>query len=434
MKKVETMSTYNEVKKILEEKRLDESLAAAYTKANFGAQYERFAAVLSDFAEQYGENAEREIALFSAPGRTEVGGNHTDHNHGKVLAASVDLDAVAAASKNDENIVRVKSRGYNIDIVDLSDLEVSEKDAGKSRALVRGVVARFKELGYNIGGFDATTASKVLSGSGLSSSAAFEVLVGTILNHLYNDGKISPVEIAKIAQYAENVHFKKPCGLLDQMACSVGGFVTIDFADPSSPVIESVSLDFEKTGHSLCIVDTKGNHSDLTDEYGFVRSEMEAVAAFFGKKVLREITKQQVVENAGEIAGKTGERALLRALHFFNDNERVEKEVAALKAGDFEAFKALVIESGLSSYMYNQNVYSNKEPKSQPLSLALALSEELLKGKGAWRVHGGGFAGTIQAFVPNELLESYTRVMKSVFGDDCCYVLNIRPIGGARFI
>ena len=434
MKKVETMSTYNEVKKILEEKRLDESLAAAYTKANFGAQYERFAAVLSDFAEQYGENAEREIALFSAPGRTEVGGNHTDHNHGKVLAASVDLDAVAAASKNDENIVRVKSRGYNIDIVDLSDLEVSEKDAGKSRALVRGVVARFKELGYNIGGFDATTASKVLSGSGLSSSAAFEVLVGTILNHLYNDGKISPVEIAKIAQYAENVHFKKPCGLLDQMACSVGGFVTIDFADPSSPVIESVSLDFEKTGHSLCIVDTKGNHSDLTDEYGFVRSEMEAVAAFFGKKVLREITKQQVVENAGEIAGKTGERALLRALHFFNDNERVEKEVAALKAGDFEAFKALVIESGLSSYMYNQNVYSNKEPKSQPLSLALALSEELLKGKGAWRVHGGGFAGTIQAFVPNELLESYTSVMKSVFGDDCCYVLNIRPIGGARFI
>lgn len=434
MKKVETMSTYNEVKKILEEKRLDESLAAAYTKAHFAGQYERFAAVLSDFAEQYGENAEREIALFSAPGRTEVGGNHTDHNHGKVLAASVDLDAVAAASKNDENIVRVKSRGYNIDIVDLSDLEVSEKDAGKSRALVRGVVARFKELGYNIGGFDATTASKVLSGSGLSSSAAFEVLVGTILNHLYNDGKISPVEIAKIAQYAENVHFKKPCGLLDQMACSVGGFVTIDFADPSSPVIESVSLDFEKTGHSLCIVDTKGNHSDLTDEYGFVRSEMEAVAAFFGKKVLREITKQQVVENAGKIVRKTGERALLRALHFFNDNERVEKEVAALKAGDFEAFKALVIESGLSSYMYNQNVYSNKEPKSQPLSLALALSEELLKGKGAWRVHGGGFAGTIQAFVPNELLESYTSVMKSVFGDDCCYVLNIRPIGGARFI
>ena len=428
------MSTYNEVKKALEEKSLDESFAAAYTKAHFDEQYERFSGVLADFSEQYGENGEREIALFSAPGRTEVGGNHTDHNHGKVLAASVDLDAVAAASKNDEGIVRVKSRGYSIDTVELTDLEVNDEDAGRSRSLVRGILARFKELGYNIGGFDATTASKVLSGSGLSSSAAFEVLVGTILNHLYNGGKISPVEIAKIAQYAENVHFKKPCGLLDQMACSVGGFVTIDFEDPSNPIIEGVSLDFEKTGHSLCIVDTKGNHSDLTDEYGFVRSEMESVAEFFGKKVLREITKCRVIENAQEIAKVTGERAVLRALHFFGENERVEKEVAALKKGDFEEFKALVVESGFSSYMYNQNVYSNKEPKNQPLSLALALSEDLLKGKGAWRVHGGGFAGTIQAFVPNELLEKYTALMKSVFGDDCCYVLNIRPVGGARFI
>lgn len=428
------MSSYNEVKKALEEKTLNESFSAAYIQAHFDEQYERFAGVLADFSAQYGENGEREIALFSAPGRTEVGGNHTDHNHGKVLAASVDLDAVAAASKNDEGIVRVKSRGFSIDTVELNDLEVNNEDAGRSRALVRGVLARFKELGYNIGGFDATTASKVLSGSGLSSSAAFEVLLGTILNHLYNDGKISPVEIAKIAQYAENVHFKKPCGLLDQMACSVGGFVTIDFEDPSKPVVEGVNLDFEKTGHSLCIVDTKGNHSDLTDEYGFVRSEMEEVAHFFGKNVLREITKQQVIDNAGKIVEKAGERAVLRALHFFGENERVEKEVAALKKGDFEAFKALVIESGFSSYMYNQNVYSNKQPKNQPLSLALALSEELLGGKGAWRVHGGGFAGTIQAFVPNELLGEYTGLMKSVFGDDCCYVLNIRPVGGARFI
>ena len=428
------MSTYNEVKKALEEKSLDKSFAVAYTKAHFDEQYERFSGVLADFSEQYGEDGEREIALFSAPGRTEIGGNHTDHNHGKVLAASVDLDAVAAASKNDEGIVRVKSRGYSIDTVELTDLEVNDEDAGRSRSLVRGILARFKELGYNIGGFDATTASKVLSGSGLSSSAAFEVLVGTILNHLYNDGKISPVEIAKIAQYAENVHFKKPCGLLDQMACSVGGFVTIDFEDPSRPVIEGVSLDFEKTGHSLCIVDTKGSHSDLTDEYGFVRSEMESVAEFFGKKVLREITKCRVIENAQEISKVTGERAVLRALHFFGENERVEKEVAALKKGDFEEFKALVVESGFSSYMYNQNVYSSKEPKNQPLSLALALSEDLLKGKGAWRVHGGGFAGTIQAFVPNELLEKYTALMRSTFGDDCCYVLNIRPVGGARFI
>lgn len=428
------MSTYSAVKTALTEKKLDESFSKAYLKSQYEEQYERFLGVLSDFSEQYGENDEREISLFSAPGRTEVSGNHTDHNHGKVIAASVNLDAIAAASKNDEGIVRVKSRGYNIDTVEVTDLEVNAEDTGRSRSLVRGILARFKELGYNIGGFDATTASKVLSGSGLSSSAAFEVLVGTVLNYLYNDGKISPIEIAKIGQYAENVHFGKPSGLLDQMACSVGGFVTIDFEDPSKPVIEQVSLDFEKTGHSLCIVDTKGDHSDLTDEYAAVRSEMEAVAAFFGKKVLREISKEDIIENAGKIVKATSERAVLRALHFFGENERVEKQVEFLKKGDFESFKKLVVESGFSSYMYNQNVYSNKKPTAQPVSLALALSEEILKEKGAWRVHGGGFAGTIQAFVPNELLEQYTKVMSSVFGSDSCYVLNIRPVGGAQFI
>lgn len=428
------MSTYAAVKSALTEKKLDESFALAYSKKHFDEQYSRFFGVLSDFEEQYGKDDEREVSLFSAPGRTEVSGNHTDHNHGRVIAAAVDLDAVAAASKNDEGIVRVKSMGYNIDTVEITDLEVNSEDAGHSRSLVRGILARFKELGYNIGGFDATTASKVLSGSGLSSSAAFEVLVCTILNHLYNDGKISPVEIAKISQYAENVHFKKPCGLLDQTACAVGGFVTIDFADPANPVIEKVPLDFEKTDHSLCIVDTKGSHSDLTGEYAAVRTEMEQVAAFFGKKVLREISKKDVIENAGAISKAVSERAVLRALHFFNENERVEKQVTFLKAGDFENFKKLVVESGFSSYMYNQNVYSNKAPKNQPVSLGLALSEELLKGRGAWRVHGGGFAGTIQAFVPNELLEQYTALMSSVFGSDSCYVLSIRPVGGAKFI
>jgi len=427
------MSTYFAVKAALLEKKLDESFSKAYLKEQYDEQYERFLGVLSDFSEQYGANDEREISLFSAPGRTEVSGNHTDHNHGKVIAASVNLDAVAAASKNDEGIVRVKSRGYNIDTVEVTDLDVNHEDTGRSRSLVRGILAGFKERGYNIGGFDATTASKVLSGSGLSSSAAFEILVGTILNYLYNDGKISPVEIAKIGQYAENVHFGKPSGLLDQMACSVGGFVTIDFENPSKPVIEQVSLDFEKTGHSLCIVDTKGDHSDLTDEYAAVRAEMEAVAAFFGKKVLREITKAEVINFAGEISKAVSERAVLRALHFFDENERVEKQVEFLKKGDFESFKKLVVESGFSSYMYNQNVYSNKQPTCQPVSLALALSEELLKGKGAWRVHGGGFAGTIQAFVPNELLESYKKLMCSVFGNDSCYVLSIRPVGGAKF-
>lgn len=428
------MSTYSAVKAALEKKTLDESFSLVYSKKLFDEQYERFLDVLCAFEEQYGKNGEREISLFSAPGRTEVSGNHTDHNHGKVIAAAVDLDAVAAASKNNEGIVRVKSKGYKIDIVEITDLEINEQDVGHSRSLIRGILARFKELGYNIGGFDATTASKVLSGSGLSSSAAFEVLVCTILNHLYNDGKISPVEIAKISQYAENVHFKKPCGLLDQTACSVGGFVTIDFADPSKPVIEKVPVDFEKTGHSLCIVDTKGDHSDLTDEYAAVRTEMEQIAAFFGKKVLREITKKDVIENAAALSKAVSERAVLRALHFFNENERVEKQVVLLKAGNFEGFKELVVESGFSSYMYNQNVYSNKAPKNQPVSLGLALSEELLKGKGAWRVHGGGFAGTIQAFVPGELLESYIALMSAVFGDDSCYVLSIRPVGGAKFI
>lgn len=428
------MSTYSAVKAALESRTLDSSFASAYLKEQYDEQYERFLGVVEDFSKHFGEDENRELALFSAPGRTEVSGNHTDHNHGKVIAASVNLDAIAAASKNNDGIVRIKSRGYKMDTVDINDLDVVDADSGKSRALVRGVVSRFKQLGYNIGGFDAATASKVLSGSGLSSSAAFEVLVATILNHLYNDGKVSPVEIAKIGQYAENVHFKKPSGLLDQTACSVGGFVTIDFKDPSAPVIEQVELDFSKTGHSLCIVDTKGDHSDLTDEYAAVRKEMEAVAAFFGKSVLREIEKQDVLDHAGEIAKAVSPRAVLRALHFFGENERVEKQVEFLKNENFEAFKALVTESGFSSYMYNQNVYSNKQPTNQPVSLALALCEQLLKGKGAWRVHGGGFAGTIQAFVPNELLESFKKLMCSVFGEDSCYVLSIRPIGGARFI
>ena len=319
-----------------------------------------------------------------------------------------------------------------MDVISCDALEVDEKNFGKSSELIRGILSRFKQLGYNIGGFDATTASKVLSGSGLSSSAAFEVLVCTILNHLYNDGKIDPVVIAQISQYAENVYFGKPCGLLDQMACSVGSFVTIDFNDPSKPIIKKVDFDFASCGHSLCIVDTKGDHSDLTDEYADVRAEMEAVAAFFGKKVLRELDKQTVFENAADIRAAVSDRAVLRAIHFFNDDERVVKEVEALENGDFGQFKKLTIESGRSSYMYNQNVYACSAPLSQPLSLALAVSEELLKGKGAWRVHGGGFAGTIQAFVPNEMLDEYKNTMNTIFGDDACYVLSIRPMGGAK--
>lgn len=426
------MTSFNEMKKLLETRALDESFSKVYLKENYETQYKRFLEVLDAFNSLFNRNAEREVSLFSAPGRTEIGGNHTDHNHGLVLAGGISLDAIAVASKNDEGIIRIKSAGYPMDEVSCDDLEVKEEEIGRSKAIVRGIAARFKELGYNIGGFDATTASQVLSGSGLSSSAAFEVLVCTMLNYLYNDGKIDPVEIAKISQYSENVYFGKPCGLLDQMACSVGGFVRIDFEDTSKPVIEKIDFDFAKFGHSLCIVDTKGSHSDLTDEYAAVRSEMEAVAGYFGKSVLREVDKADVIRNAGAIAKKLGERAVLRALHFYGENEKVVAQAKALADGDFDAFKELIIASGRSSYMYNQNVYTCKAPKNQPLSLALQMSEVILSGKGAWRVHGGGFAGTIQAFVPNDLIEEYTDVMKSIFGDDACYVLSIRPFGGVE--
>ena len=393
-------------------------------------QHERYVSLAEDFAALFGE--ERDARLFSAPGRTEVGGNHTDHNHGRVLAASINLDAIAVASKNDENIVRVKSRGYNMDVCDITDLEIKEDEKGHSPALVRGMCAGFKKYGYEIGGFDASTLSSVLSGSGLSSSAAYEVLVGTMLNYLYNDGKVDAITIAKIAQYAENVYFDKPCGLMDQMACSVGGFVTIDFNNPAEPIVNEVKFDFASSGHSLCIVDTKGSHSDLTDDYAAIRSEMESVAGVFGKNVLREVDEEEFKKNIPAVREKVGDRAVLRAMHFFADNARVLKEVDALKKGNFDEFKSYILESGDSSYKYNQNVYSNKKPLEQPVSLALALSESILKGKGAWRVHGGGFAGTIQAFVPNEILEDYKNAMESVFGDDSCYVLIIRPVGGVE--
>ena len=390
----------------------------------------RFLHITDLFEEKFGDR--EDIRFFSAPGRTEVCGNHTDHNHGQVLAAAINLDAVACAVKTDDNYIRVYSENYPGDIIDISVLEPQEREKEKSASLVRGVAARFKELGYNIGGIDCVTVNNVLKGSGMSSSASFEVLVGTMLSYLYNDGKVSPVEIAKIAQFAENKFFGKPCGLMDQMACSVGSFVQIDFKDTASPVITPVDFDFASCGHSLCIVDTRADHADLTDDYAAIRREMEAVAGYFGKSCLREITLEDVLSDIAGIKEKLGERPLLRAIHFFEDNKRVEKEAQALKNGDFEAFKALTIASGLSSYMYNQNVFSSSAPLSQPVSLALAVSELILKGKGAWRVHGGGFAGTIQAFVPDCLLNEYKTSMEAIFGEGSCYILAIRPFGGTE--
>lgn len=407
----------------------DAALNKLYTTKTIDESRSRCLSLLDDFTALYGEQSN--VRFFSAPGRTEVGGNHTDHNHGKVLAASINLDALAAVSQTDNGVIRVKSRGYEkTDVVDLSTLTPVAEEKDHSASLIRGVAARLVQLGYRVGGFDAATTSDVLSGSGLSSSAAFEVLIGTILNYLYNDGAISPVEIAQIAQYAENEFFGKPCGLMDQMACSVGSFVKIDFADPAKPVIEPVAFDFSSCRHSLCIVDTRASHADLTDEYASIRQEMEAVASFFGKSCLREVEKDDVMNHLAALREKLGERPLLRALHFYGENERVDKESAALVNGDFSAFKALVIESGYSSYMYNQNVFAPKDPKNQPVSLALALSEAILRGKGAWRVHGGGFAGTIQAFVPNEMVETYRQGMEAVFGEGACHILAIRPVGG----
>lgn len=411
----------------------DEQLEKVYvTQSEVKTQRERYADLYDLFCETFdcGEN----VSFVSAPGRTEVCGNHTDHNRGKVLAAAINLDAVAACRKVDGNIVSVKSVGYPMDTIDLLDLNVHTELFSKSSEIIRGMCAGFVERGYKVGGFEAYTTSNVLSGSGLSSSAAFEVLIGWILNSLFNDNQVSAQEIAQIAQYAENKFFGKPCGLMDQMASSVGSFVEIDFGDADKPIISKVDFDFSKSGYCLCIVDTGGSHANLTGEYAAVRENMEAVAGFFGKDVLREVDEGEFYKNIPEIREKIGDVPVLRTIHFFEDNKRVDKESEALKNGDFGTFLANVIESGRSSYMYNQNVYPVSAPKEQNLSVALAVAEKLLKGKGAWRVHGGGFAGTMQAFVPEDMLETYLDTMRGIYGENACYVLSIRPVGGTEVI
>lgn len=395
-------------------------------------QKPRYIKTIKNFIELFGDD--RDVLLLSAPGRTEICGNHTDHNNGKVLAASINLDAIAVAAKRDDLIINEKSEGHSMNTVDISDLTASEEYYGKSSSMIKGVVAGLNNGGYNIGGFDACTTSDVMGGSGLSSSAAFEVLIGTVVSHLYNDGNVDPVTIAKVAQYSENVFFGKPSGLLDQMASSVGTFVTIDFESTQDPVIQKVDFDFAESGYSLCIVDTHGNHSDLTDDYAAVRGEMESVAKALGKDVLRQIPADEFFKSIPLLVGKVNDRAILRATHFYNENVRVEKAIKALETNDFESFKETITESGFSSFLYNQNVFTPKNPTEQKLSLALCLSQQLLEGKGAWRVHGGGFAGTIQAFVPNDLLDEYKNTMDSVFGEGSCHILIIRPVGGTRVI
>ena len=405
------------------------TLNKIYTSDKIEYQKSRYAKLAEDFENFFGEKPSR---YFSAPGRTEICGNHTDHQNGKILAASISLDIIGAVIPTDDGKIHIMSEGFKPFVVDVSDLKISEAEKGSSKALVKGVLRGFSDRHCKVGGFKAYTSSNVLKGSGMSSSAAFEVLIGTILNGLYNDFSVSDVEIAKIAQFAENAYFGKPSGLMDQMASSVGGLIAIDFKNPKNPDIENIDFDFNSTGHYLCIVDTKGSHANLTSEYAAISTEMKDIASFFNVDFLRMISKSDIIQNYSELRKKFGDRAVLRALHYMDCNIRVDKECKALKDNDFQGFLDLVNESGDSSYKYLQNIFSPSSPSQQGLSTALYLAKEVLVNSGAYRVHGGGFAGTIQAFVPADKLSDFTKRMESVFGTGSCIVPDIRSVGGTE--
>ena len=371
---------------------------------------------------------------FSAPGRTEIGGNHTDHQRGRVLAGAVNLDTNAAVRVNGTDTIRILSKGYPMCEVNVLELNPVESEINTTPALIRGVAARFAQMGCKVKGFDAYCESTVLPGSGLSSSAAYEVLIGTIINHLFFDGRVSQAEVAQIGQYAENVFFGKPCGLMDQTASAVGNLVTIDFADTDHPDIRPVDFDFAASGHALCIIDSRADHADLTDEYAAVTLELKAICKHFGKEVTTEIPEEAFYAALPELRKSCGDRAVMRAIHEYNENRRVPQQVAALESGDFDTFLRLVKESGFSSWMYLQNVIPAGYVANQAMAVALGLCEHYLKGKGAYRVHGGGFAGTVQAFVPFELLDSFRTGIDAALGEGACHVLSIRPQGGVPAI
>ena len=394
-------------------------------------QRERYINAIKKFEQCYKPG---DVELFSAPGRSEIGGNHTDHQNGEVLAVSVNLDTIGVVRKTDDNVIRLVSDNYDEIIIRLDDVSVEEKEKETTKALIKGVVSGFLERNYSVGGFQAYITSDVLIGAGLSSSAAFETLIGTILSGLYNCGTVSATEIAIIGQYAENVYFGKPCGLMDQMASSIGNLVHIDFANPECPYVEKIDFDMEKYGYRLCITDTKGSHADLTDEYAAIPKEMKLVAKYFGKEVLCGISINDVLDNITDLRKKLGDRCVLRTLHFIYENKRVQKEVSALKAGNIGAFLDDVKASGNSSFKYLQNVYSNQDIKNQNVSLALFVSEMFLGQNGVCRVHGGGFAGTIQAFVKNGYVENYKYEMDKIFGKDSCKDLRIRKYGGIKVL
>ena len=387
----------------------------------------RYNAAFDEFENIYG--ATDTLSVFSVAGRSEICGNHTDHNYGKVLAASIDLDIIAIVKKTNDNTIRVKSAGFPEDTVSIDQLAPVFDDTGRSASLIRGVCDGFVKNGHAIGGFTAYTTSDILGGSGLSSSAAFEDMIGTILNYLYNDGTIDYIEISKISQYAENVHFGKPCGLMDQVACAAGGFVTIDFEDPKKPIAERIAFDLSEKGYSLCIVNTGGSHANLTDDYAAVPAEMKAVAAHFGRPVLRGLTEADIVANTAALRKSCGDRAILRALHFIRENQRVERMLTALAEGNTAEFLTIIKESGNSSANLLQNYYSPKAPNEQGITLACAIASEILGDDGAWRVHGGGFAGTMQAFVPHAKMNVFRQTMETVFGAGAVTELSVRPLG-----
>ena len=391
--------------------------------------YETKTVLDAGFVSAFGKQPER---YFSAPGRTEVSGNHTDHQRGRVLAGAVNLDTVAAVALNGTDVIRIQSKGYPMCQVSLKELEPVEREINTTPALIRGVAARFAQLGCKVEGFDAYCESTVLPGSGLSSSAAFEVLVGTIINHLFFEAKVSQPEIAQIGQYAENVFFGKPCGLMDQTASAVGGLVTIDFADKEKPINRPVNFDFATTGHALCIIDTRADHADLTEEYAAVTLELKAVCRYFGKEVTTEIAEEDFYAAIPELRKICPDRAIMRAIHEYNENRRVSQQVACLENGDFEGFLKLTRESGFSSWMYLQNVIPAGYVDQQAVAVALGLCEHYLMGRGAYRVHGGGFAGTVQAFVPFDLLDSFRTGIDAALGEGACHVLSIRPQGGVE--
>ena len=403
-----------------------EQIQKLYPRAQWETQVARYQEGAEQFRKLFGYD---HAYIFSAPGRSEICGNHTDHNLGKAVGAAIDLDVLAFVGPREDSIITIHSEGYAPFMVDLTDLSLQESEKGSSSALVRGIAYKMAATDRKIGGFDAYTTSNVCKGSGLSSSAAFEVTIVSILDHLYNNGELPAMEMAKIAQFAENVYFGKASGLLDQLSCAHGGMIAIDFQDPDHPIATPLPFDFNQTGYDLVITDVGTDHADLTADYVAIKEEMESIAAFFGEKYLRKVDPNAFYQKLPHLRENISERALLRAIHFFQENERVGALQNALEQKDFEAFKRIVCASGNSSYMYLQNIYSDRKPTEQAISLALCLAQQMLDGKGAWRVHGGGFGGTIQAYVPAEETERYCAEMERVFGNGCCHILQIRPFG-----